>query len=399
MKKLLIIAASILLGSATLVGATSVFSPFQGGTGTSTPSGILTGQNSGTLPLKTVVIGTGLSFDGTTLSSTALTAAITDLGAGGATTTGPKVTLSTTTSTTNGLTSALSIIVSGTQINFTPSQSGTLAIGGGGTNATTFGTSNGITAFDGTRLVNYTGYTLTSSLLSATNASTTFTQADKSFLLGYNSGVGGLMIQGSGGGWNQTLWNDNSNLVHIVNQNAAALVFGTNGNEQARITSGGNFGIGTTSPYAPLSVVGQTVAAYFTGTTSSINTFPNASTTAFSINNKTAIADRFLTFSYSTTTAWTGSSTLLELGPAPFGMTWNSVSCHTTAGTLNVQYQYGTGPTLTLPMFNASTTNGTVTFTSNNTPAKGNSMAVTVGTPASTPTGISCTVNATITSI
>lgn len=54
------------------------------------------------------------------------------------------------------------------------SYSGTaLPIANGGTNATSFGTSNGITAFDGTRLVNFSGYTLTSLLLTATNASTT----------------------------------------------------------------------------------------------------------------------------------------------------------------------------------------------------------------------------------
>jgi len=36
-----------------------------------------------------------------------------------------------------------------------------------------------------------------------------------------------------------------------------------------------NVGIGTTSPYAKLSVVGETVGAYFTATTTSNNTFPN----------------------------------------------------------------------------------------------------------------------------
>jgi len=48
-----------------------------------------------------------------------------------------------------------------------------VSIANGGTNQTSFGTSNGIAAFDGTRLTNFAGYTLTSSLLSATNATTT----------------------------------------------------------------------------------------------------------------------------------------------------------------------------------------------------------------------------------
>ncbi len=49
------------------------------------------------------------------------------------------------------------------------------------------------------------------------------------------------------------------------------------------LKSGGNVGIGTTSPYAKLSVVGQTVSAYFTATTSTASTFPYASTTAITV--------------------------------------------------------------------------------------------------------------------
>lgn len=45
------------------------------------------------------------------------------------------------------------------------------------------------------------------------------------------------------------------------------------------ITTAGNIGIGTTSPYARLSVVGETVSAFFTATTTSTNTFPNLSST------------------------------------------------------------------------------------------------------------------------
>lgn len=50
---------------------------------------------------------------------------------------------------------------------------GILPIANGGTNASSFGTSNGILAYNGTALVNFAGFTLTSSLLTATNASTT----------------------------------------------------------------------------------------------------------------------------------------------------------------------------------------------------------------------------------
>jgi hypothetical protein len=51
------------------------------------------------------------------------------------------------------------------------------------------------------------------------------------------------------------------------------------------IDNQGNVGVGTTSPYAKLSVVGQTVAEYFTATsTTATSTFPLLSTNALSLN-------------------------------------------------------------------------------------------------------------------
>lgn len=63
---------------------------------------------------------------------------LTALGSGWATTTASAVTLSTTTSTTNGITSALSITCTAGACNFQPSQSGTLSVGGGGTGQSSF---------------------------------------------------------------------------------------------------------------------------------------------------------------------------------------------------------------------------------------------------------------------
>jgi hypothetical protein len=59
------------------------------------------------------------------------------------------------------------------------------------------------------------------------------------------------------------------------------------------ILGSGNVGIGTTSPYAPLSVSGQIVGSYFTATTSATSTFPvllstRATTTAFAITGITS---------------------------------------------------------------------------------------------------------------
>lgn len=59
---------------------------------------------------------------------------------------------------------------------------------------------------------------------------------------------------------------------------ASALTFSTKSGlasvlERMRLTATGNLGIGTTSPYAKLSVVGETVSAFFTGTTTATSTF------------------------------------------------------------------------------------------------------------------------------
>lgn len=74
MKKLLYIAAIVFVLFVCVwfsaSAATSVFQTFQGGTGTSSPSGILYGDNSATTHLNTVTIGTGLIFSAGILSST-----------------------------------------------------------------------------------------------------------------------------------------------------------------------------------------------------------------------------------------------------------------------------------------------------------------------------------------
>lgn len=60
-------------------------------------------------------------------------------------------------------------------------------------------------------------------------------------------------------------------------------------NAKLTIKSTGNVGIGTSSPYAALSVNGQTVALYFTATsTTQASTLPYASTTALSVSTLTS---------------------------------------------------------------------------------------------------------------
>lgn len=94
-------------------------------------------------------------------------------------------------------------------------------------------------------------------------------------------------------------------------------------------------------------------------------------------------------FTISTTTAWTGSTTV-PLGTSFVAETWNSVQCFTSAGTLNVVFNDGTN---NMNLFSASTTVGTVALSSNNTFTASEKRYVTVGTPASSPTSISCTIS------
>lgn len=73
---------------------------------------------------------------------------------------------------------------------------------------------------------------------------------------------------GTGSNYDYTIWNEQTNSPGVF------LDGDTN-----------NVGLGTTSPYAKLSVVGQTVASYFTATTTTASTLPYASTTAVTATN------------------------------------------------------------------------------------------------------------------
>jgi hypothetical protein len=222
---------------------------------------------------------------------------ITSIGPTGQTSAGPTITLATTTSTTNGLTSVLTIVGSGSTMTFTPSQSGTLTAGGGGT-----GISNPTAA--GILLGSYAGGSwqqlATSSLgLLTTNvaegSNQYFTNGRAQSATGWidngttvtlvtnsdNVGVGTstpyakLTAWGAGTGSNRVfeLANNASTTLHFVQEDGTAYFLG-------------NVGIATTSPYVKLSVEGASVlgnsatAGFFVGTTTSTSTFAGAITVA-----------------------------------------------------------------------------------------------------------------------
>src|SRR3990167_7825260 len=93
-------------------------------------------------------------------------------------------------------------------------------------------------------------------------------------------------------------------------------------------------------------------------------------------------------FSYATSTAWTGTTTI-PLGTAYVAETWNGVQCFTDTGTLQVSLNDGTNR---MDWIQASTTIGTTYLVTNNTFTAAETRYVDVGTPASTPTKISCTI-------
>ena len=101
----------------------------------------------------------------------------------------------------------------------------------------------------------------------------------------------------------------------------------------------------------------------------------------------------YSSFTYATSTAWTGTTTI-PLGTAYVAETWNGIQCFTDAGTLNVSVSDGTNR---MNSNNASTTVGTTVFTTNNTFTANEKRYVDVGTPASSPKKISCTISKSIT--
>lgn len=94
-----------------------------------------------------------------------------------------------------------------------------------------------------------------------------------------------------------------------------------------------------------------------------------------------------------TSTAFTGTTTW-AIGPSFIAETWNAIQCFTDTGTTTTQI--GDGTNFTNNIY-ASTTVGTVTLSSNNTFVAAEKRYVLIGSPAGSPTKLSCTVSKSIT--
>lgn len=113
-------------------------------------------------------------------------------------------------------------------------------------------------------------------------------------------------------------------------------------------------------------------------------------TGTFDFSGATVKEHTYASFSYSTSTAWSGTTTI-PLGPAYTAESWSGVKCFTDTGTLGVSFYDGTNRMNYIPT--ASTTVNTNALSTNNTFTASEKRYVDIGTPASSPTKISCTVN------
>ena len=103
-----------------------------------------------------------------------------------------------------------------------------------------------------------------------------------------------------------------------------------------------------------------------------------------------------LGFTYATT-SWNATTTLY-LGPAFLATTVNYMYCETDVGTVRVRLYDGTNTALAgTNIQNASTTITKFTLDTNNTFTAGESMRVDLGTPATSPTRIACSIGYTAT--
>lgn len=339
------------------------------------------------------------------------------------------LTFATTSNTTNGITSKLMITGSGSTLTFGSDQTGTLTVPGGGTGNGTFTSSqllygNGIANLSsvGTSTVTFsgpfTGYSNFGATVGGGGSTVTWTglattsQPSSSNLLVSNGGAGvygvgtttptiGLGLTGS----NLTLLSNAAGASSLTIA-TSSLYTGTTG--QFPYFSGTN----TITATSSISMDTAGLITILQGIFSSLLRIPYAAAPTVATNGDIGIdstSNQFKFFSNSavrvispvieqsftvaSSTAWTGTTTI-PLGPASVAQSWDNARCFTDTGTLNVDFYDGTNRST---MFNASTTVGTVTLSSNNTFAANVKRYVEIGTPASSPTYVSCSVSKTIT--
>ncbi len=155
-------------------------------------------------------------------------------------------------------------------------------------------------------------------------------------------------------------------------------------------------GATTTALYANsggIATSGSTTLQNFTfknATGTNATTTNSFATTASSTNlftsNLVANISVYSSFTYSTST-WAGTTTK-AIGPSAVNELWQSGSCFSNAGTVNVSVNDGTNLMTMIPV---TTSVATTNFILNNYLAAGTKRYISIGTPGSGPTEVSCT--------
>ncbi len=390
MKSKLSLVAGILIGaslfSASIAGAVSIFNVQQGGTGVGTfTSGLVSGN--GTRPLYTSPTTTASCSGNTTCSTfTILGSSPITISSSGGGSTFPFIPTSygNATSTTIGFTSGILVVGSSTLIgnatttgtHFAGIASSTFLYGANlspctGTNALTWtggqftctaqpqGTVTSLTVTTNQGVSGSFTAGATPALTINLGALTAVTSVN-GLIITANTGVittgtwNGTTIATANGGTNQTSYTANS----LVYTDSAGTTFKSSGSATS-----------TLSLSAGLSTTTGTLGTLVGGTSAIIGQIENRG------------------FSYATTTAWTGTTTI-QLGIG-YGEKWQNAKCYTDVGTLDLDFQHAS------THFNyirgASTTVGSINM-GNAADTVGDKVSVAIGTPATAPTIIACTI-------
>ena len=207
--------------------------------------------------------------------------------------------------------------------------------------------------------------------ISATGLYTIYRNASKDF--GYIGSAGVLNTGGS--------------VTDLSIRSAQNLILSSGSGEDMRIATNGFVGIATTSPYAPLSVVGfgGVVASNYTATSTTAT-----STFAGGVDFRTATVQQKSTYIINISTTSPSWATSTKIFPTTTLQTWNSITCFTDTGTLNVAITNNGNPVNTV---SATSTVSTFALTQNNRFVPGSKVNFSVGTPVSTPSQIGCAID------
>ena len=348
---------------------------------------VLTTDVSGTLPVANggtgiTSLGTGVATWFGTPTSANLASAITNETGTGALVFGTSPTLVTP---ALGTPSAL-VLTNATGLPLTSGVTGTLPVANGGTNITTYTTGDILYA-------------------SASNVLSKLVVGSDGQVLKLASGVPswGTDATGGGGGSGAFATTTDSGIEVIYpavsasdftlggagvistskfhfDESASSLRLGTgtvvnsfSGIANSYINSGFNFGIGTTSPYAKLSVVGQVVGEYFTATSTTATSSLQATSITGAINILGEYFTNFTTYVRSiiasanlvVTGAWDfGGATSLEIvnGTNPTVDTAGEIAINTTTASSSLRYYDGASEQTLHPFFDKPTIHASSTL-------------------------------------